>query len=75
MSYDYEESLSEEVKCRYKAKLRLVNLDSCPYKIPTCDWIKSPIGWPELQWGDIVEYLVNGTGTFKPKHPHVLELF
>ena len=42
MSYQCIEHLSGDVLARYRAKIHLIGLDSCPYQYPGDSWIDNP---------------------------------
>ena len=62
MSYDYHYNLGNDAKVRYEQKLALVGLDQCPYKLPSDVWVEDPTKWPELEYPDLYNYLVNTPG-------------
>ena len=64
MSYDYFDSLSDEAWRRYLEKLRkeLVELGQCPYQLPADVWVDNPKLWPNIEYPDIYEYLINTPG-------------
>ena len=62
-SYNIEE-IGGEAKSRYLEKLKLVNLDLCPYQIPADSWKNDPTKWPALEYPDIYHYLVETPGIF-----------
>ena len=62
MSYAYFENLDVESKKRYREKLSVANLTECPYKLPAGLWINDPTKWPEIEYGDIYDYLINTPG-------------
>ena len=45
-------------------KLKLVNLDLCPYLIPADSWKNDLTKWPALEYSDIYHYLVETPGIF-----------
>ena len=53
-----------EAKDRYKKKLQLLDLETCPYLLPADSWIDDPTQWPELEWPEVHEYLLNTPGIF-----------
>ena len=61
--YNIEE-ISGEVKLHYSEKLKLVNLDLCPYQIPADSWKNDPTNWSALEYPDIYHYLVETPGIF-----------
>ena len=52
------EEIGGESKSRYSEKLKLVNLDLCPYQIPADSWKNVLTKWPALEYPDIYHYLV-----------------
>ena len=59
MSYEYVEKVSVESRKRYLERLQVVNLKECPYRLPEGSWSSGLITWPELQYLDIYDYLIN----------------
>ena len=53
----YSDSLSGDAKTRYLHKIRLVG-GRDPYEIASKDWSNDKSRWPELDYFDIVNYLV-----------------
>ncbi len=51
-------SLDGEAKQRYLDKLKLIELDVCPYMIPANSWVDDPTGWPSLEWPEVYDYLI-----------------
>ena len=62
MSYEYFDSLSDEARRRYLEKLELVELSQCPYQLPADVWVDNPKLWPNIEYPDIYEYLINTPG-------------
>ena len=62
-SYNIEETGGEAKSC-YSEKIKLVNLDLCPYQIPANSWKNGPTKWPALEYPDIYHYLVETPGAF-----------
>ena len=63
VSYNIKE-IGREVKSPYSEKLKLVNLNLCPYQIPVDSWKYDPTKWPTLEYPDIYHCLVNTPGIF-----------
>ena len=61
-SYNIEE-IGGEAKSCYSEKLKLVNLDLCPYQIPADFRENDPTKWPALEYPDI--HLAETPGVFK----------
>lgn len=60
-SYTIED---ERGKQRYKEKLDGVGLDVSPYDIAADAWIDDPSRWPDLEWPEVHDYLINSPGVF-----------
>ena len=59
MNADYLSSLKTDSKPRYRHKLDLVGLKDCPYRLPADIWCDNPVQWPEIEYSDIYDYLIN----------------
>ena len=46
---------------RYKDKLALIGLETCPFKLPGDLWQTNPKEWPSLHYHELYQYLI--------KHP------
>ena len=62
MSYEYIDGLDAESKVRYRAKLDLIGLSECPYRLAASVWKGDPTKWPDVEYPDIYDYLVNTPG-------------
>ena len=62
MSYQYFDELPGEAKERYLEKLNAVKLKECPYRLPAGCWSSDLATWPNLEYPDIYEYLVETPG-------------
>ena len=62
MSYSYLINLSGKTLERYMLKLRAVGLEDCPYKLPADKWTDDPTKWPDVQFGDVFNYLIDTPG-------------
>ena len=62
MSYEYRDTLKEESKSRYFKKLKVAELNECPYRLPAGVWLDDPTKWPDIQYPDIYDYLINTPG-------------
>lgn len=60
----YFDTLDPEAKKRYKEKLGILGLDSCPYLIPEDAWQDKVTSWPPVDWPSIYGYLIDTPGTF-----------
>ena len=56
------EDIGDEAKARYYKKLKNVNLDCCPYQIPSDAWKNNPTKWPGIKFPDIYVYLIETPG-------------
>lgn len=61
-SYGYEDL--EETKSRYLNKLNVCSLEVCQYQLADDAWVNDPTEWPNLEWSEIYNYLVNSLGIF-----------
>ncbi len=64
MACNYYESLPVEAKARYRKKLDVIGIKECPYQLAAGYWTDDPTKWPDLQWPDIVGYMIDQPGTF-----------
>ena len=64
MSYNYIDSLSIEDRKRYDAKLAAIGLRECPFRLPADAWVDEPTQWPDVQFPDLVMYLISSAGKF-----------
>ena len=64
MAYQYSEQLNIVSKDRYKEKLAIANLEQCPYQLPEGIWSSDVKTWPNVEYPDIYDYLINTPGTF-----------
>ena len=62
MSYEYLDNLDAEAKERYRKKIELVGLNICPYKMPADAWKNNPTEWPDVEYPDVYDYLINTPG-------------
>ena len=53
-----------EKRNNIQKKLKLVNLDLCPYLIPADSWKSGLTKWPALEYPDFYHYLVETPGIF-----------
>ncbi|XP_001624269.3 LOW QUALITY PROTEIN: uncharacterized protein LOC5503168 [Nematostella vectensis] len=67
ISYQYFDELPEEAKKRYLEKLKAVNLNECPYKLPEGCWSGDLVKWPNLEYLDVYEYLIETPGPYTRK--------
>ena len=64
MSYEYFDTLEDVARSRYMTKLQAVKLNECPYRLPADTWKDDPTKWPELDYPDVYDYLINTPGVF-----------
>lgn len=64
MAYQYSEQLNIVSKDRYKEKLAIANLEQCPYQLPEGIWSSDVKTWPNVEYPDIYDYLINTPGKF-----------
>ena len=62
MSYKYFDSLKEESRSHYLKKLQAVQLNECPYRLPADVWLDDPTQWPDIEYPDVYDYLINTPG-------------
>ena len=62
MANNYTESLPADAKGRYLAKIGLVGLSECPYKLPHGAWKNDPTEWPAVEYPQVYNYLIESPG-------------
>ena len=62
----YVDTLDPISKARYFEKLKLID-NRDPYEIPKKEWTNKVDLWPEIEYPDIVNYLVNTQSTYTLK--------
>ena len=75
MHGDYFSSLKVDSKPRYRQKLDLVGLKDCPYCLPADIWCDNPVQWPEIDYPDIYDYLINTFGKSERATRFLVSLF
>ena len=65
MSSKYVDGLSEESKRRYDLKLAAVGLETCPFDMDDGAWLNDPTEWPDLQYADIYNYLIESPNKYQ----------
>ena len=65
MSDTYKDNLDPAAKARYRAKLDMIGLETCPYKLGAHCYIDDPTMWPSVEYGDIYNYLINSPGLYE----------
>ena len=58
----YIDTLPAVASERYKKKLGLVGLQTCPYELADQEWEDDVTKWPEVEFPDIVLYLIGTPG-------------
>ena len=58
MSNQYIDRLPVEAKEQYLAKLNAVRMKQCPYQLPEGCWASDITTWPNLEYPDNYEYLI-----------------
>ena len=48
-----------------RKKLGTVKLKKCPYGLPADVWKDNPALWPELEYPEVYDYLINTSGVYK----------
>ena len=62
---DYQSSLDYEAKKRYKEKLVLQFEElTDPYALPETAWSDDITKWPNVEFGDIYNYLIDSKGCY-----------
>jgi len=65
MESKYQSELNFEAKKRHKEKLKLKFEElSDPYCLSEENWIDDVTKWPDVQYGDIYNYLIDSKGCF-----------
>ena len=59
MNADYFSSVKANSKPRYRQKLDFVGLKDCPYCLPANIWCDNPVQWPEIEYPNIYDYVIN----------------
>lgn len=62
-SYNIDD-IGGEAKVRYWQKLKLINIDCCPYQLPADSWLDDPTKWPQLEYPEVYDYLISTPGVF-----------
>ena len=75
MNADYFSSLRADSKARYRPKLDLVELTDCPDCLPADIWCDNPAQWPEIEYPDIYDYLINTPGKYERATLFLVSLF
>ena len=64
MSYSYMCELPAAASARYKSKLHILGLDTCPYQHLADSWLNNPKGWPKVAYHDVYHYLIKTSGMY-----------
>ena len=75
MNADCFSSLKGDSKSTYRQKLDLVGLKDCPYCLSTDVWCDNLVKWPEIEYPDISDYLINTPSKFERATPFLVSLF
>ena len=59
MTYNYHDNLSGKDRVRYDEKLEMIGLQKCPYKVKGDAWISDTRKWPDIEYAQIFNYLIN----------------
>ena len=62
MAYNYQETLKEVDKERYNEMLKVAQLSQCPYKLAEGAWSTDMTAWPDVEFPDMYDYLINSPG-------------
>ena len=60
-------AMDGETGRRYWSKLKMIEIDECPYMIPADFWKNDPTCWPSLKWLEVYSYLVETPGVLQEK--------
>jgi len=60
----YYKELSEDDKVRYKEKMRMLEMHTDPYLLPTDRWSTDRKVWPTVEFPDICVYLLNSPSPY-----------
>ena len=64
MAVAYVDALSDEAKARYQGKLSAIGIDLCPFSINNGAWLNDPSEWPNIQYGDVYNYLIESPSEY-----------
>nr|XP_055065240.1 uncharacterized protein LOC129447500 [Misgurnus anguillicaudatus] len=64
MSSDYFTTLCVPERRRYIEKLNIIGLCQCPFSLPSSSWRNDPTEWPNVNYGDIYNYLIESPGIY-----------
>ena len=56
--------LCVEAKTRYVENLKACGLPACPYHTLAHYWVNDHIQWPQLEWPEVHDYLINTLGVY-----------
>ena len=59
MSYAYFNTLNDKSRTRYLKKVETVKHKECPDRLPADGWKDNPTVWPELEYPEVYDYLIN----------------
>ena len=65
MSYEYVDTLNDESRTRYLKKIgncQTWKFQECPYTLTADTWKDNPTLWPELEYPEVYDYLINTAG-------------
>eukprot|EP00795_Rhopilema_esculentum_P017045 gene17045-8556_t len=62
MAYEYITGLNAEARNQYLQKLEAINLRECQYRLPADAWLNNPTQWPNIEYPNIYDYLINTPG-------------
>ena len=67
MSYEYFNTLNDESRTRYLKRLEFAKLKEYSYRFPADTWKDNPTLWPELEYPEIYDCLINTPGVYTKK--------
>ena len=75
MNADYFPPPKAVSKPRHRQKSDLVGLRECPYRLPADTWCDNPVQWPEIEYPDNYNYLINTPSKFERATQVLIFLF
>ena len=60
----YANSLPSADQFRYLEKLKLIGNVGCPFTLESGLWANNPNEWPQVDYGDIWNYLIESPGKY-----------
>jgi len=60
----YYKELNKDDQVRYKEKMRMLEMGTDPYLLPTDEWSTNRNVWPSVEFPDICVYLLNSPSPY-----------